>query len=656
METTRLAQLRSHVSLFILGGIAVTLLRLGLYLRPTPFNTPYVTSTATELAAALLLGWHGIALLSLPFLVSATLRKSPPLTRLDVPCLLQSVLILASLVIGQVDNELHRFMGIPLSLNFIATYGNVGKSPESIGQFLADEPGGGYSAFFLLAIPMAFAAAATVVCTRAIRAKSRGSDLFNKRFALFFSAAIFYILPLAVFHLSGFTPAEKERIRPPVFVAFQEIEEAFATKQVANLAETSLEKYRQWWQDGDPEGQWAFTGSEFPLRKKYIGSVADRSEQTPPNFIIVQLETFRARNMRLFNPDAVEPTTPFIDSLTTRSDSAYWTRFYCNGIPTVHTFMAMHTGLIPHSEKRVATAFTQVNLEGFPNILRQHKYHTAFFSGPDPEWDNEQFWAEQWYDSIVYEVSYREQDRPLFRKAAEYLKEKGPKIQPFLSTIVSITNHVPFVSPEQEFQSPKNSNLFKKLEHTMRYTDDVVREFYEALQNEEWFANTIWIITGDHGYDLGDRGVFIGHRNLRHESTWVPLIMHGKHPRLPRGKRTRVASHVDIAPTVLDLAGIRIENSFTGHSLLATEGRSEADARYMALTVRSGSMAVETEDLSVFFPEGESASAYSSQDPLQRTDIAPKQGQRIEEIERIARTVTEITDSCYETDRVVPRR
>src|SRR3712207_8927091 len=41
------------------------------------------------------------------------------------------------------------------------------------------------------------------------------------------------------------------------------------------------------------------------------------------------------------------------------------------------------------------------------------------------------------------------------------------------------------------------------INNTMRYTDDVVREFVESLEKEPWFARTLVIVVGDHGYELG---------------------------------------------------------------------------------------------------------------------------------------------------------
>ena len=137
----------------------------------------------------------------------------------------------------------------------------------------------------------------------------------------------------------------------------------------------------------------------------------------------------------------------------------------------------------------------------------------------------------------------------------------------------------------------------------MHYTDDVVRELYTTLSHEPWFANTIWIITGDHAFDLGDRGEVGGNDNLRHETTWVPLIVHGASL---AGEQPGVGSHFDLAPTILELASVWDDNSFMGRSLLNADP-AHADA----LIVRHGSYAYEAPDFSLYGPAAGDALAYA---------------------------------------------
>lgn len=79
-------------------------------------------------------------------------------------------------------------------------------------------------------------------------------------------------------------------------------------------------------------------------------------------------------------------------------------------------------------------------------------------------------------------------------------------------------------------------------------------------------ANTLFVYTSDHGEMLGEHGLWL--KNVLLEpAARVPLILAGAG--LPRGKTVDTpVSHVDLAATLLDAAGVARPRAFRGHSLL----------------------------------------------------------------------------------------
>ncbi|MDJ0762461.1 MAG: LTA synthase family protein [Myxococcota bacterium] len=632
------------IFIFALALLSGALLKASLYLRPGPYGVPFVLNRVSELFISLFYEGFGLALICLPFFIASHLadRRNRPLPRPLGG--IQIFLCFASLIIGHADHEIQRFMGIHISINYLQTYGSIGKTPAAIGHAIADDAGGAYSAYLLIAIPIVFLACA-VLLTGRFRFRL-GEKI--RRPALLCSALLFYIAPAISWYAAPDEDRIFNRVRPPAILVYDEINGLFPTPREFKNINDTISKYRNWWHRKADSNTWVFTSNAYPLRKQNT-SRCPTPQGTPWRFILLQLETFRAKDMQLFNPHLSVQPTPFIDALGRDPKSAYWPRCFCNGLPTVVAFMAMHTGLMPHSEQRVATAFTHMAMEGFPEMLRRNGYHTAFFSGPDPDWDNERFWLNQWYDHVVYNPAYKEIDRPLFQEAAQYLKKIGKTGKPFFVSIVSISNHIPFRSPEPELNITDGKTIFDRLHNTMRYTDDVVREFYEAIREEPWFERTVLIITGDHGYDLGDRGWVMGHENLRRESTWVPLILHGAHPALPSGAQPSAASHVDLAPTVLDLAGICPENSFMGHSLL-----KQSPATSSAVAVRDGTALYETADFSAYFPKGAPPMLFEATDVFQERDISTAHKKVLDAYRATTHMLLEITDYAYEKNRIVP--
>ncbi len=99
--------------------------------------------------------------------------------------------------------------------------------------------------------------------------------------------------------------------------------------------------------------------------------------------------------------------------------------------------------------------------------------------------------------------------------------------------------------------------------------DRVVGEILAQLDRSGLRDNTIIIFTSDNGYFLGEKG-FEGKWLMYEESIRTPLVVFD--PRLPaelRGRRLDpMTLNVDIAPTLLDLAGIEIPKPMKGLSLV----------------------------------------------------------------------------------------
>jgi tetratricopeptide (TPR) repeat protein len=91
------------------------------------------------------------------------------------------------------------------------------------------------------------------------------------------------------------------------------------------------------------------------------------------------------------------------------------------------------------------------------------------------------------------------------------------------------------------------------------YADELVGRLVRALETSGLYDRAIIAVTSDHGEGLGDHGEAEHGIFLYREAVHIPLIL-----RLPRGVRggTRVAGTVaqaDLAPTLLDLAGLKAE-------------------------------------------------------------------------------------------------
>ena len=97
----------------------------------------------------------------------------------------------------------------------------------------------------------------------------------------------------------------------------------------------------------------------------------------------------------------------------------------------------------------------------------------------------------------------------------------------------------------------------------MRYSDFALGRFFAAARTKPWCDSTVFIIVGDHTTSPSQhdfRSIFL-----------VPCLVLA--PGLVRpGRTARIASQVDLLPTVLDLLDLPATHAATGRSLLDTAG------------------------------------------------------------------------------------
>ncbi len=100
--------------------------------------------------------------------------------------------------------------------------------------------------------------------------------------------------------------------------------------------------------------------------------------------------------------------------------------------------------------------------------------------------------------------------------------------------------------------------------------DSVIGRIRNTLKEQGLAENTVIIFMGDNGLFLGERG-YAGKWLMYEQSIRVPMIIYD--PRQPQSSRGKVLEemvlNVDVAPTILDLAGVNIPERYQGKSLTA---------------------------------------------------------------------------------------
>jgi arylsulfatase A-like enzyme len=114
----------------------------------------------------------------------------------------------------------------------------------------------------------------------------------------------------------------------------------------------------------------------------------------------------------------------------------------------------------------------------------------------------------------------------------------------------------------------------------IRWVDDAVERVRKKLAAAGYLDDTVIVFGADHGETFGEHGVHGHARNVLTPVVWVPLVIRLPFPVEPAVRVAAQAPNVDVAPTLLDLAGVAIPDGFEGRSLVPLmTGEAEAAHR-----------------------------------------------------------------------------
>jgi arylsulfatase A-like enzyme len=102
----------------------------------------------------------------------------------------------------------------------------------------------------------------------------------------------------------------------------------------------------------------------------------------------------------------------------------------------------------------------------------------------------------------------------------------------------------------------------------IQYMDSQFGQLLEFLKKENLYEDSIFLVMGDHGEGLGEHRKCVGHIHyLNKVYLNVPLFLAGKGVMQKTARDDRLVSNLNIAPTLLEIAGLKKPDSMQGVSL-----------------------------------------------------------------------------------------
>jgi len=356
---------------------------------------------------------------------------------------------------------------------------------------------------------------------------------------------------------------------------------------------------------------------------------AKNTKSSKPNFLILISDDQRWDQASYpGNPIIPELKTPNLDKLA--SQGVYFTNAFVTSPICAVSRASIMTGryVSTHGMNHFNTPLKEdVLMQTYPALLKKAGYRTGVLgkwgmgmAGTEKIFDV----CNAWYNQGAY---FHETDSGkihnslwLAAKTREFLASVTPG-QPFCLTVMYKSPHHPYQPDYRDTSLFKNVFIPKRISDTpeayknmaphvmenslnrwcyfderkdeetrenfeknflrcMMSLDRSVGEVMKSLEDFGFDKNTIVIFLSDNGYLWGEHGLG-GKWLLYEESVRVPIII--KWPGMSeknKGKLlTQLVLNIDIAPTILDMAGLDVPKEMDGKSLITLLKKPETDFR-----------------------------------------------------------------------------
>jgi arylsulfatase A-like enzyme len=308
-----------------------------------------------------------------------------------------------------------------------------------------------------------------------------------------------------------------------------------------------------------------------------------------PNILFVTFDTLRADHSSCCG--YARATMPRLERLA--SEGVRFCHAYCAVPTTAPSHATMFTGLyaLTHGLAKNGYALAPQHETLAARLLRAG-YATAAITASFPV--NSRFGLDRGfglYDDVypVEGSSYRMRsfeglpvtggfDRraaATSARALAWLTHERPRDQPFFLWVHFFDPHAPYDPPapyDRVFSVAPDATPTERAiaayDGEVRYADEHLGRLLDALESEGLARDTIVVVVSDHGEGLGQHDFFDHGMLLYEEAVRVPLVIRWPGRTRAGQEVTAPVSLVDLAPTLVDLAGVpKDANAMAGRSL-----------------------------------------------------------------------------------------
>jgi len=364
-----------------------------------------------------------------------------------------------------------------------------------------------------------------------------------------------------------------------------------------------------------------------------------------PNIVILDLDTLRADHLGSYGYS--RDTTPHIDALARRGSlfkrnyaQAGWT-----GPSQTSILTSMYVTV--HQVKQQGQVLDP-RVPLLAEVLQNDGYATAAFSQLMGDSFRRGFDEYVWRDGEWLTGPLDPDLEPTLEQMQDWV---AAQTRPFFLFLHTYQVHFPYAPPDEyrrrflpDYEGPlRDLNITREVlaekasgrrvpsdgadldyivamyDAELAQLDDAIGRFLASLDMLGLSDNTLVVVVSDHGDEFGERGWVGRHGTLYNEVLHTPLIVAG--PNVPVGRVfDQPVRNIDVAPTLLSLAGVEIPESWQGASLESIWSGREQEVR--EVLAEQGDNAILLGDRFKIFSNGHLIDL--QQDPGERVNATPE--------------------------------
>ena len=299
--------------------------------------------------------------------------------------------------------------------------------------------------------------------------------------------------------------------------------------------------------------------------KRHIRS--PRAEQKH-NVVIVLMESMSSKFLTENRYPGQPVITPTLDRLS--KEGLFFSRTYASGTRSVRGIEAVNLSIPPLPGQSIVRRPGNENLHGLGPVFAEKGYDNKWIYGGYGYFDNMNYFfghngfqvvdrAVWEKDEVTFANAWGAADEDTFAKVIREADKSYAAGKPFLTVLLTISNHRPYTYPEGRIDIPseKGGRL-----GGVKYADYAVGQFVKEAKSKPWFDNTLFVFVADHTAGAA------GKEEISLEGHHIPFIIYA--PKLVKARRIDMpVSQIDVLPTLLGLLNFDYDSRFYGQDALS---------------------------------------------------------------------------------------